>query len=91
MNRLTDIRSTDTSSGYTLGLRSVLGGGATVMTKHEEKTSVLPTLTPIPGLVIRNILDLVVEKDRQQLQRDLDEIARVRRQAEATSGSLQLG
>jgi len=51
----------------------------------------LPTLTPIENLDIRDPFDLLPQEERLRMRRELDEMARQRRQAEADSASLRLG
>lgn len=52
---------------------------------------VLPDLTAISGLVeVTDLLELVSATDRRELQKKLEEMVRVRRQAEADSATLRL-
>jgi hypothetical protein len=51
----------------------------------------LPQLTPIENLDIRDPLDLLSPEERARMRRELEEMAKQRRQAEADSSSLRLG
>jgi len=61
------------------------------MDEQRKKLGILPPPTPIAGLDPDKPLDLLTASKQTALQRDLDEMAKVRRQAEAKSGSLKLG
>jgi hypothetical protein len=52
---------------------------------------VLPPLTPVEGLDILDPLSTLTDEERQELNRALDDMARARRQAEASTAALQLG
>jgi hypothetical protein len=57
----------------------------------EAPPEVLPKLPPLKGLKFVDPEELLSQPDREQLQDDLDNLARIRRQAEANTGSLRLG
>ncbi|MDQ3914259.1 MAG: hypothetical protein M3323_02860 [Actinomycetota bacterium] len=50
----------------------------------------MPDLTAISGLEVTDLLELVSPSDRRELQKKLEEMVRVRRQAEADSATLRL-
>jgi len=53
--------------------------------------SVLPPLTPIPGLAhLARVEDLLTKEQREELHRDLAEMARRRRRAEAEAAWLPM-
>lgn len=56
--------------------------------RDDEHT--LPDLTEIPGVDVDDPLSLLSDDERRLLGEDLDEMARNRRRAEATSGTLRL-
>lgn len=64
------------------------------MAKESEKSErkgVRPALTPIKGLEdVSDPFELLPDADRERLKRELDAMAKARRRAEATSGSLRL-
>jgi hypothetical protein len=59
------------------------------MAQQSDK-SPLPLLTPIEGLSIEDPLKLLAPEERENLKRELDEMARSRREAEANSHALRL-
>lgn len=61
------------------------------MDERQKKSSPLPPPTPIEGLDPDQPLHLLTVARQKTLQKDLDEMAKVRRQAEAKSGNLKLG
>jgi hypothetical protein len=56
----------------------------------QQKKPLLPPPTPIAGLDPEKPLQLLTQMQRDALQKDLDQMAKVRRQAEAKSGNLKL-
>lgn len=58
--------------------------------KEPADRSPLPVLTPIEGLAVEEPLKLLDPQAREKLNQDLDEMARSRREAEATSHTLRL-
>ncbi len=64
----------------------------TVVTDEPEvPPEVLPKLPPLKGVRFVDPGELLSEPDQEKLRQDLDELARIRRQAEANTGSLRLG
>lgn len=63
-------------------------GFAVAGTNSDDQ--VLPDLTAISGLEVTDLLELVSPSDRRELQKKLEEMVRVRRQAEADSATLRL-
>lgn len=63
-------------------------GFAVAGTSSDDQ--VLPDLTAISGLEVTDLLELVSPSDRRELQKKLEEMVRVRRQAEADSATLRL-
>jgi len=61
----------------------------TTMAQQSDK-SPLPPLTPITGLTVEEPLKLLAPEEREGLKRNLDEMARSRREAEAKSHTLRL-
>jgi hypothetical protein len=57
----------------------------------EAPPDVLPKLPPLKGVRFVDPGELLSEPDQEKLRQDLDELARIRRQAEANTGSLRLG
>lgn len=57
----------------------------------EAPPEVLPKLPPLKGVRFVDPGELLSEPDQEKLRQDLDELARIRRQAEANTGSLRLG
>jgi hypothetical protein len=51
---------------------------------------ILPSLPSADEVSFENPLDLLNEEERRDLHDDLEEFARIRRSAEAASGSLRL-
>jgi hypothetical protein len=74
---------------------TVLGAETTVPTvvsdEPEAPPEVLPKLPPLKGLKFVDPEELLSQPDREKLRDDLDDLARIRRQAEANTGSLRLG
>jgi hypothetical protein len=74
---------------------TIFDAGNTVPTvvpdEPEAPPEVLPKLSPLKGLKFVNPEELLSQPDREKLQVDLDDLARIRRQAEANTGSLRLG
>ncbi len=60
------------------------------MAGTSSDDQVLPDLTAISGLEVTDLLELVSPSDRRELQKKLEEMVRVRRQAEADSATLRL-
>jgi hypothetical protein len=60
------------------------------MKAQQSDKSPLPALTPIEGLSIEEPLNLLGPEERRCLKRELDEMARNRREAEANSHTLRL-
>jgi hypothetical protein len=58
----------------------------------DERTpkEVLPDLTPIGDLEVRDASDVLSDDERTDLLGQLDELARTRRRAESTSSQLRL-
>ncbi len=63
--------------------------GKTMKAQQSHK-SPLPALTPIEGLNVEEPLNLLRPEERRSLKRELDEMARSRREAEANSHTLRL-
>lgn len=61
-----------------------------MMKAQQSDKSPLPALTPIAGLSVEEPLNLLGPEERQSLKRELDEMARSRREAEANSHTLRL-
>jgi hypothetical protein len=66
------------------------GEGEVFVAERKRERDVLPELTPIPDLDVIDPLDLLSDEEREALRRELDDMARARRKAEATSGQLRL-
>ena len=60
------------------------------MTEDAGWDDVLPDLTAVEGFQVDDLLDLTPEPEREKLTRQLEEMVRVRRQAEADSATLRL-
>lgn len=58
------------------------------MPPEDEHT--LPDLTEIPGVELDDPMNLLSDEQKKALKSDLDDMARNRRRAEATSGTLRL-
>jgi hypothetical protein len=56
----------------------------------RDERDVLPPITPIEELEVGDPLDLLTEEEREGLLEALDNMARVRRNAEASSRELRL-
>jgi len=78
---------------FGLDWRDRQAGSVTVAAGPErsERKSVLPALTPIEGMEdVTDPFDLLSVENRDRLKRELDDMAKARRKAEATSGSMRL-
>lgn len=64
---------------------------AVVPDEPEAPPDVLPKLSPLKGVRFVDPEELLSEPEREKLRDDLDDLARIRRQAEANTGSLRLG
>lgn len=64
---------------------------AAVPAEPDAPPEVLPKLPPLKGVRFVDPGELLSEPDQEKLRQDLDELARIRRQAEANTGSLRLG
>jgi hypothetical protein len=58
--------------------------------RETDAQSVRATTTPIPGLEVPDPMAVLSEDERKRLLDELDEMARFRREVEASSGSLRL-
>lgn len=59
--------------------------------KATASTRVLPAVKKTTSRRLRSVDDLLTTPQRRQLNSDLDRMAKLRRNAEATSGTLRLG
>jgi hypothetical protein len=57
----------------------------------EAPPDVLPKLPPLKGVRFVDPEELFSDPEREKLRIDLDDLARIRRQAEANTGTLRLG
>jgi hypothetical protein len=57
----------------------------------EAPPDFMPKLPPLKGVKVVDPEELLSVEDREKLRQDLDDMARLRRQAEANTGSLRLG
>lgn len=64
---------------------------AVVPDEPEAPPDVFPKLAPLKGVKLVDPEKLLTESERAKLQQELDDLARIRRQAEANTGSLRLG
>jgi hypothetical protein len=74
---------------------TVLDAETTVPTvvpdEPDAPPGVLPKLPPLKGLKFVDPEDLLSVPEREKLREELNDLARIRRQAEANTGSLRLG
>ena len=66
-----------------MGTKKVATSGA--------KTTVLPEQTATKGRRVVRAVDMLSDAQRQSLRKELSQLARIRREAEASSASLRLG